>query len=286
MGLFDFFKRSPQPQPQPQPEPTPASAPAAGPPRFARSGAEIDVARTHRLAELFAVPRDRRDAAWMDGFWDAAWTAALAVPEPPVVEGPDGFPYLRMNLPADTSNFEANSLMRVAPGMVERGVGAALFASAEDAPADAQYVISMGVLDSILNLDDPAGDPIERAEWREAPPRVGLGVTVRAGEQIMISTPSHHYLSRSGARALHRHLGEEWGLSDPRVALLDAPSLRPTRSLVIGVMRRELEEKGATDGQIQVWMERVGWHLPPSRSLMLMPEDWSLSEMTPLRELF
>ena len=232
------------------------------------------------------MPRERRDPAWIDDFWAAAWTAALAVPEPAVIRGPDGFPYLRLNLPADTSDFDANSLMNVASGMVDQGVGAALFASAHAEPTDAQYVMPMGVLDSILRFDDPAGEPSEIEEWREAPPREGLSVEVKAGEQMLVATPSDTYLSRAGARALHRHLVEEWGLADPHVAMIHVPSLRPSRSLVIGRTRSALLDAGAEDAQIQGWMERLRWHLPPSRSLMLMPEDWTLGQMTPLSELF
>ena len=201
------------------------------------------------------MPRDRRDAEWVDRFWDSAWTAALVVTDPPVITGPDGFPYLRLDLPADTSSFDANSLMQVAESLVEQGVGAAIFASGDDVLADAQFAMSMGVLDSILHFDDPAGESWELEEWRQAPPRDALDVTIDAGTRIIVSTPSNHYLSRPAARALHRHLVEQWGLADPRVALLDSPSLRPSRSLVIGVTARELRGKGATEAR-----SKAGWN--------------------------
>src|SRR5688500_6725468 len=154
MGLFDLFRRSAA-EPHPLPD--------TGDRRFARDPARrFDAARAASLARLFAVPRDRRDGEWLMRFWEAAWTATLVVPVPPVVTGPDGFPYLRLNLPPDGAGFDANSLMNVAPGMVEQGVGAALFATAEADIASPQYVIPMGVLDSILRFDDPAGEPGER----------------------------------------------------------------------------------------------------------------------------
>ena len=90
----------------------------------------------------------------------------------------------------------------------------------------------------------------------------------------------------NAARALHRHLCEDWGLADPRVAILVSPALCPSRSLVIGVSRSGLIAKGATDNQIAGWMERIRWFLPPSRGLMLMPDGWSASEVTSLSELF
>ncbi len=278
MGLFDLFRRSP-PEPQAQP------VPDTGYRRFERDPARMfDSAKTASLARLFAVPGDRRDREWLMRFWEAAWTAALVVPEPPVITGPDGFPYLRLNLPPDGAGFDANSLMNVAPGMVEQGVGAALFSTADADIASPQYVVPMGVLDSILRFDDSAGEPSELDETRDGP---GPGpVTLAAGEQILIGTPSADYLSPPAERALHRHLAEDWGLADPRVAILVAASMRPSRSLVVGQSRSALIAAGATEEQIAGWMQRIGWFLPPSRGLMLMPDDWDVATMTPLRELF
>lgn len=279
MGLFDLFRRS-APQPRPQP------VPATGYRRFERDPARMfDPAKAATLARLFAVPREGRDAEWVTRFWEAAWTAALVVPEPPVVLGPDGFPYLRLNLPPDGAGFDANSLMNVAPGMVEQGVGAAFFASAGADVAASEFVVSMGVLDSILRFDNPDGEPTELEE--SDPGSTGPGpMTLQAGEQILVGSPSAEYLSPPAARALHRHLAEDWGLADPRVAILVAASMRPSRSLVIGRSRSALLAAGATDEQIAGWMQRIGWFLPPSRGLMLMPDDWDVASMTPLRELF
>jgi len=277
MGLFDLFRRA-SPQPQPVLD--------TGHRRFERDPAlGIDPAKTAILARLFAVPADRRDEEWVLRFWDAAWTAALIIPEPPVVTGPDGFPYLRLDLPPDGAGFEANSLMNVAPAMVEQGVGAALFASAEADITSPEFVIAMGVLDSILRFDNPAGEPNELEEVRRGPTGPGP-TTLEAGEQILIGTPSAEYLSPPAARALHHHLSEDWGLADPRVAILVVASMRPSRSLVIGQSRSALLAAGATEAQISGWMERIGWYLPPSRGLMLMPDDWDAGSMTPLRELF
>jgi hypothetical protein len=288
MGLFDLFRRS-EPQPVPEPVPQPPAPPPAPSrqPRFERDPSRMfDAAKAAALAGLFAVPRDQRDAQWMDRFWEAAWTAALVMPDPPIVAGPDRFPYLRLHLPAQGMSYEANSLANLAAGLVEQGVGAAFFADPGADMAAADYVVSMGVLDSILRFDDPDGDPAELDEMRRGTPTAGRGAMLPAGEQILVGTPSADYLSPAAARALHRHLYEDWGLSNPRVALLDSPSLCPSRSLVIDQPRSALLAKGATDDQIAGWMERIGWFLPPSRGLMLLPDGWSAEEMTPLRELF
>ena len=277
MGLFDLFRRS---SPPAQP------APAAGY-GFERDPERMfDPERADRLAELLAIPRERRDPAWMRAFWDSAWTAALVVPEPPVALGPDRFPYARLQLPGAASAHGSNSLMNIAASLVDQGAGAALFAAPSDDMAAAEYVIPMGVLDSILRYDNPEGEPAELDEIQGGLlPAPGASI-LKAGEQVMMATPSPAYLPPSSARAMHRHLLEEWGLADPRVALLVAGSMRPTRSLVISQTRADWLGRGATEAQISGWMERLLWFLPPSRSLMLLPDDWSDADMTPLSRLF
>ena len=279
MGLFDRFRRS-SPQPQPRPEPAAGYGFERDPERM------FDPGRTDRLAELFAVPRERRDPAWTRAFWDSAWTAALVVAEPPVALGPDRFPYARLHLPGAASGHETNSLMNVAASLVDQGAGAALFAAPSDDMAAAEYVVPMGVLDSILRYDHPDGEPAELDETRGGPPPASGEKVLRTGGQVMMATPSPDYLPPASARAMHRHLSEEWGLAEPRVALLVAASMRPSRSLLISQTRADWLGRGATEAQIAGWMERLLWFLPPSRSLMLLPDDWSDAEMTPLSELF
>jgi hypothetical protein len=180
MGLFDFLKRSRQP------EPTPPAATAPANRRFhADRSRMFDLERTGQLHQLFAVPRDRRDAAWYARFWDTAWCASVALADPKTFIGPDAFHYLRLNIP-QPGPFDSQSLANVASDCLNSGVGAAFFASPDDPPEGAQYV--------------------QRSEFA-------------AGSSI-----------DDMARALT-------------------------------------------------------WYLPPGRSIVLMPEDWNLASMTPLRRL-
>lgn len=269
-------------------------APQSAERRFATGPAVFDLAGTEQLRALCSVNPATRDQAWHDRFWDAAWTAALVIPDPPVFTGPDGMPYLRLELPGDAAAFEANSLMNVAGSMVEQGVGAALFASAQADPEAPAYVMSMGVLDSILCFDCPDGEPFEVEEALETPPAdqiesrmVGVAErsTLRAGQEILVGTPSEQYLSVPAARALYRHLVEGWGVADPRVALIVVPAMRPTRSLVIGKSVAEFAREGVEEPLMAERVRMLSWYLPPSRRLMLMPDDWSAQSMTPLADL-
>lgn len=288
MGLFDLFRRRAR-APQPQPEPRPQTVvPAGAGYRRVRNdpAATCDPTRTSVLAGLFAVPRDQRGTEWFDRYWQNVWTAGLAIADPPVAAGPDGFAYLRLHLPQDGSGPPPTCLMNAAADALEQGAGAALFVRPGADMAEADYVMPLGVLDSLLRFGCPEGDPVDLEEMRQGAATGSGATTLAAGEQILVGTPSAEFLSPPAARALHRHLCEDWGLADPRVAILVSPALCPSRSLVIGVSRSGLIAKGATDNQIAGWMERIRWFLPPSRGLMLMPDGWSASEMTSLSELF
>ena len=110
----------------------------------------------------------------------------------------------------------------------------------------------------------------------------GLGPAREAPRQVLLATPSDQFLPPYAAKALHKYLTEAWGLPNPRVLLMTDMALRPHRQLVIGKKRSEFPDEQAA------WqaMQYVLWHLPPMRSAVLLPEDWRLDDLTPLRDLF
>ncbi len=256
--------------------------------RFHRNRAAMfDHGLTAELARLFAQERDARDSAWLDRFYDVAWFAALEVAG--VSVGPDGLPYLRFNLPRDGAAFDSHCLANRAGDCLAAGWGAALFASPDDPPEAAQFVFSLGVLDSLIRYDSPDGDPIDVVESAlpptSAPPKrgwFGFGAAREAPREVLLATPSDQFLPPYAAKALHKYLTQDWGLANPRVLLMTDMALRPHRQLVIGKRRSEFPDEQAA------WqaMQYVLWYLPPMRSVVLLPEEWRLEELTPLRDLF
>lgn len=278
MGFRDLFRRA-----APPPPPAPAER------RFhSDRGRMFDLARAGELAALFA--QSERGIAWQERFFDLAWTASVELPAEPVFVGPDGFPYLRLDIPRP-GRFDSQCLANLAPDCLRQGLGAAFFAS-PDAPAEgAQYVLSFGLIDSLVRYDSPWGDPIDVAEAAEpessnAVAEEGRGAwsrTMRVTEshQVMVGTPSAHYLAPHSARALARHLEQAWGLSEPRVQLLVDMEMRPHRSLVIGRKRSEFPPGAPIDDMARALL----WYQTPLRQVILMPEEWSLGDMTPLSQL-
>lgn len=251
----------------------------------------FDLAGTARLEALFAVPRDQREADWVAQFWDAAWCGSVALAEPHTFQGPDGFPYLRLDLPRPETAFQSQCLANLAADCLKNWVGAAFFASPDDGPDQAQFVITYGVIDSLLRYDSPYGDPVDLAEAQGPPDGEAFDVergawsqtaTTKAAHQVLVGSPSADFLPPGPAAALCGFLEQAWGMTDPRVELLVDMKMRPHRVLVIGRKRSEFPEGADVDHAARTLL----WYLPPSRSVMLLPEDGSRERMLPLRSLF
>ena len=266
MGIFSLFK----PRVSEQAGGSTVLYPASG--RFAvNPNCMFDIGATHTLGALFQA--QERDAAWLAAFYRASWNASVSVPELYHFDGPDGMPYYRLNLPSPNADFEAQSLSNLANTCVERNAGAAFFGSAADPITGPRFVLSMGVLDAMLRYDSPEGDPVDRED------RPAYALT--GSRQVLTATPSKEFLPAYTAHALHRYMSRIWGIADPRVRLLVDPSLSPSRNLVIGRKRSSF----SSDQEVSDEMARLLWFMPPKRSLILMPEDWSLDQMDRLTDL-
>jgi hypothetical protein len=241
---------------------------------------------TNRLAEAMAAPREQRDSRWLDAFQSAAWNASIVLPTEPVFLGPDGMPYVRLELPPADEPVETNCLSNLFVSMAEQGLGAAFFKNNSDPPEAADYVMPTGVLESLRAFGTWDGDPEDVAELAAKAQRdagdSGIEKTaVETERQVMVGSPTEDYLPKHTARLLYRHLTEGWKMEDPRVALVVDPQMTPSRNLVIG---RKFSD--FPDPEIAAQAARMLlWYLPPHRYLLLMPENWSTDQMRPLQEL-
>ena len=247
----------------------------------------FDLGLTSRLHQLFEVPREGRDAGWTAAFFASVWNASLEIADPPFFEGPDGFAYGRFHLPRPGTPFDSNALANQAQLLVERGSGAAIFASPD--ATEPEYVLAMGVIDSLLRFDGWEGDPLDRPDVTHAADPVFVrdgtdpGRLVATGDhRVLIGTPTAAMLPPYTARALHHHLTRGWGIADPRVALLIDPSAATPRSLMLD--RRP--EDFADAAQIEPQVRTLLWYLPPHTAVVLRPDTVDLARMTPLDTLF
>jgi hypothetical protein len=248
--------------------------------------ARFNLDDTNRLAQGMQIPREQRDSHWLDEFQDAAWNASVVLPAEPVFLGPDGMPYVRLELPPIGEAVETNCLSNLFVSMAEQGLGAAFFKNNSDPPEAAEYVVPTGVLESLRAYGTWDGDPDDVSELASRPQQhaaeSGIEKTdVETERQVMVGSPSESYLPKHTARLLYRHLTEGWKMEDPRIALVVDPQMAPTRNLVIGRKFSEFPDQ-ETAGQAA---RMLLWYMPPHRYLLLMPENWTTDQMRPLREL-
>lgn len=158
------------------------------------------------IDELFAVPHERRDAAWVDSLYSLVADAPMTAGE--VFGGPDAFAYLPLTPGGSTS------LREVVPGCLERGTGVIV---TTDAP---QWVFPYGNLWSFRE----EGAFVLPAEEGGAP-----------SGQALIASPTEDVLPAYARRALKREL-EFQGAESPGVLLVDVPGASPSRSLAFDPM--------------------------------------------------
>jgi hypothetical protein len=317
MGLFDRLRKPPYnpdapvnvpaepvvPQsaiPQPelperheevQDEPAPALITGTPGRRFVSVAEErFNLDDTNRLAQAMEVPREQRDSRWLDEFQGAAWNASIVLPTEPVFLGPDGMPYVRLELPPVGEAVETNCLSNLYVSMAEQGLGAAFFKNHTDPPEAAEYVMPTGILESLRAYGTWDGDPEDVAELSAGPQQHAGGSGAESGiektdveteREVMVGSPSENYLPKHTARLLYRHLTEGWKMEEPRIALVVDPQMTPTRNLVIGRKFSEFPDQDVAAQAARMLL----WYLPPRRYLLLMPENWSADQMRPLREL-
>jgi hypothetical protein len=269
--------------------PSPLAPDQRRPPQRARRFGEdrakmFDLYQTRVLHAQLAVPEAERDSNWCEAFFPAAWNASIMLGEPPIVTGPDGYPYLRLAVPTATS-FEANCLAQLAGYAIDNGAGAAFYAS-PDASAPA-YLMSLGQLYSLMRYDSWDGDPQDVDETRRGPlgdvrleGAGGEEIAFEASHEIMLGAPSHDFLPAPLAAAMLRHVTLGWGMTDPRVGLLIDLQLAPSRNLLLNCREGDL----ADAGQIETLMGTLLWYLPPARALMMLPEGWSEENLVPLAD--
>jgi len=262
---------------------TPTGAPAR---RFGNDRSRMfDLEQTRVLNAQLHVPFEDREENWSEAFYPAAWNASIAVPAEPIVEGPDGFRYLRLDIPA-AGPFESNCLANLAGYCLDNTLGAVFFLSPDATAASA--AIPLGQIYSLMRYDSWEGDPQDVAERGRGPieqgvdvdahPAGGQRLTFRESHEILLGAPSREFLPSPLAAGLHHHLTAHWRTKEPMVGLLVDPLLAPSRNLLLNCKPEDTPDPE----QFAAHVQRLLWYLPPARSLMLLPEGWSEENMVPL----
>jgi hypothetical protein len=267
-------------------DPSQSAPPGSRARRFGNDRSSMfDLEQTRVLNAQLHVPLEERDENWSAAFYPAAWKASIELPAKPLIQGPDGFHYLRLDIPA-AGSFDSNCLANLAEYCLDNNLGAAFFLGPD--AASASCVISLGQLYSMMRYDSWEGDPQDLDERRrgpieqgvdiDTPPGGGQRLTFRESHEILLGAPSRDFLPSTLAAGLYRHLTMLWGMKEPMVGLLVDPLLAPSRNLLLDCK----PENAPAPALLRAHVQLLLWYLPPARSLMLLPDGWSEENMVPL----
>lgn len=229
---------------------------------------KFDLEKTAALAALFAVASEKRDAAWIRDFYAAVPDASLISFNPQIQSGPDHFPYFHLALP-DPGAMTPFCVTHLLDYVLDNGYGIAIFGDSSRSKHP-DWVFSYGDLLSYSLYGRFDGDAAAGAPGPHIAP---------AGTQVLRATPSEAYFPTRARRVLGNYLRKMFQHPDPKIALIDSPTLKPSRNLMINLT---LAQYHGDKGKLDAAMKYLLWFVPRTYSLMPMPSEWSDSGFVPL----
>jgi hypothetical protein len=216
--------------------------------------AMFDLEKTAALDRLFQIPRDRRDAAWIAAFYQAAPEASLATGEQQLIKGPDGLPYFALYLPKPNAPFDSFCIAQVAENCLTHGVGCVI--NPDKTPPD--WVFTYGNLWSLHSYSTFDATPPAKPQ-----------ATPTAGRQVLMAAPSEQFLPAPARNVLKSYL-QQVGVKEPQVLLISDAQATPTQSLAFSFYR---EDAQSDEQYHEVLNVLKAWFLPPHYGLVALPKS-------------
>jgi len=237
MGLFDFLrKKSPEPKKEAAETPPDAelrvqmpsgeSGTLTGvssdgtahvdldpePGRPTGDGYFGDLNKTVVMSELFAVPREQRDEKWIKTFFANVADASFCCENPQVIQGPDGFPYVRLTMPEAGKSFTCYVIRHMIPQfLLEKGFGIAINPDKEQP----DWIFSYG---DLVNFHIHGAFDAKGFDFNPAEAKPGEEENIAVGTKITTGNPSEKIIPIP-SRAVLRAFFEAHGVS-PKIMLM------------------------------------------------------------------
>ena len=234
------------------------------------SDTDCDLLMTQDLMDLFTTPREQRDEAWIEDFFDVVPTAGLMALDPQLQRGPDGFPYVSFCLPRKNQEFDGFSVAHSIDYCLKNGCGIVIFKD-PDSLEMPEWIFTFGNLWAYKQYGNFIGDPDLAASGDDSttdttdvtPPPEAEKDEAR---EVTVEPPSTEHLPDYARSAISRFLREVTGLKTPKVAMITDPTSKPSHSLVFTDLLPERFEKEEHFVQL---MTAIRWFLPATSKLMV-----------------
>jgi hypothetical protein len=221
---------------------------------------KADLTKTHDLADLLFVPRDQRDRDWVRRLYGVIGDAAMTTTSDQILQGPDGFSYFVLNMPAPNRDFQPLSLAQVLDFCLENSLGVVI----EPQAGPPEWVIPFGQLWSKkelgrfdLNLEPhPEGETTTEVRSPEVPSHL-------AGKQaVLVGQPNQYYFPAFARSAVRKFLLSQ-GYETPGVLLLSNPNQTPLETIILSVFPEDF----ADQNDFSNFMRHLAWFFPPHYQL-------------------
>ena len=211
MGLFDFFKKKNLRKPNVKSASSGNNTHNSSAHNQAQAANEAyvgDISKTLLLQQLFSVQEDNRDQAWLEQFYQAIPDASFKCEAPQVIQGPDGFPYVKLEIPGQGEQFQCYVLKHMKDDfLLERGFGVAIFAGKNEP----EWVFNYGDILNfhLLNSFTAKNNIFSSKQHDEDLPEP---------EDLLLGEPSKDILPMEARNVLCAFLGHYY--DDPKIGLI------------------------------------------------------------------
>lgn len=217
--------------------------------------------------------REGRDEAWKKEFYLLAADASLSLPEKNIFVGPDGFPYLILQIPEPDKPYHSYCVGTVLDHCLENGLGVVIARDKIDEP---DWVFSYGMLWSAKvygNFEIAIPEKIRGEAIGDQQKGRSFKEVVPESRQIMVGQPSPEYFPDYARKSLREFFEKRLAIAEPKVFLLSDPSASPAESLVFSMFPDQFDD----EEQFGAVLYMVRWYLPNHYGLSGIPRD---SELT------
>lgn len=232
---------------------------------------KADLKKTHDLADLLFVPQDQRDPDWVRRFYAVIADAGMTTTPDQILQGPDGFSYFVLNMPAPNRDFQPLSLAQVLDFCLENSLGVVI----EPHPVPPEWVIPFGQLWSKkelgrfdLNLEPDAGSETA-AEVRS--PEVPSHLAGKPA--VLVGQPNQYYFPGFARNAVKKFLLSQ-GYETPGVLLLSNPNQTPLETIIFSVFPEDF----ADQNDFSNFMQHLAWFFPPHYRLSSISKTSGLAK--------
>ncbi len=202
------------------------------------------------MKNLFLTKPEDRDSQWEELFFKAIVQSQFTFLSETPVEGPDGMPYLAIEI----SENEGEPADHVFKWLAEKGVGLVVNPNKETP----DYVFTYGMIWNYLTNG-------EFLTAQEAPQAQG-DIEMQPGQEMMAGTPSESYWPLS-ARKLFKEFLRDQGVHNPRIVMLSQDSKNYDLCFSLESLGNPPQEEW------QGLLQAFSWFFPLHYSFSIISED-------------